>query len=210
MGGVLFSTDQAYVWTLPFSKSLQEHLVLPDNPSSNITMIDLELAAHVMQLALWAPMTMPLEHMFNATDSMVTDIYARKGAVSKLGMAALLLLWRAHILCTHQLASTFFYLPDNQNILANLASCNAHLPPAALLHLMKRSFHIATHNKRLDLEWSRPERAPTALTGNSGAYSATGSKYQPTCPHSLTQPQCSKSLLTMYDMEHLLGTNNPS
>eukprot|EP00957_Ditylum_brightwellii_P190953 14539938-Ditylum_brightwellii.AAC.1 len=158
---------------------------------------------------------MPLEHMFNATDSMVTDIYARKGAVSKLGTAALLLLWQAHILHTHQLASTSFYLPNDKNILTNLASCNAHLLPAALLHLfntrfpqpncwqylnptrsMKHSFHIAAHNKQLDLEWSRPERTPTALTENSGAYSVTGSKYQPTSPHSLTQFQCSKSLLT--------------
>eukprot|EP00957_Ditylum_brightwellii_P060301 4579645-Ditylum_brightwellii.AAC.1 len=75
---------------------------------------------------------------------------------------------------------------------------------------MKCSFHIDVHNKRLELKWSSPEHAPTAPSGNNGAFFATGSKYLQICPHSLTQALCSRSLLTVFDMECLLGTNNPS
>eukprot|EP00957_Ditylum_brightwellii_P099134 7550960-Ditylum_brightwellii.AAC.1 len=103
-----------------------------DNPSGNIAIIDLELVAHVMQLALWVPMTVPLEHMFNATDSKVTGIYARKDTVSKLGMVALFLVWWAHILRTHQVAFISFYLPATKTSLSTL-------PPVTLTCPLLRS-----------------------------------------------------------------------
>eukprot|EP00957_Ditylum_brightwellii_P035281 2675846-Ditylum_brightwellii.AAC.1 len=48
-----------------------------------------------MQLALWAPHTVHLKHIINATDSAVANTYTTKEAVGKPGTVAILLLWHA-------------------------------------------------------------------------------------------------------------------
>ena len=61
MVGVCYSP--AGEWRLTFSTAIQSNILTDENPQRFLTINDLELAAYISHLQLFAPRMAPLEHI---------------------------------------------------------------------------------------------------------------------------------------------------
>ena len=83
MGGVCYSpSGDWHVWRLTFITAIRSHILTDDNPNGFLTINNLELAAYVAHLHLFAPHMAPLEHIFTGVDNTAAEIWARRGSVS--------------------------------------------------------------------------------------------------------------------------------
>jgi hypothetical protein len=97
MGGVHFvpqhyGTVQPLLWRSPFTRAIQERLVLFDNPSGDINNSELELAASVAQHDILAQkFDIQEATIHNSSDNVAMLWWQRKGATSSSGPTTRLL-----------------------------------------------------------------------------------------------------------------------
>ena len=83
MGGVCRSPNgDWHVWRLTFSTTIRAHILTDANPTGFLTINDLELAAYIAHLHLFAPRMAPLEHISIGVDNTATERWACRGSVS--------------------------------------------------------------------------------------------------------------------------------
>ena len=74
MGGVCRSPNgDWHVWKLPFSTAIRAHIPMDANPTRFLTINDLELAAYIAHLHLFAPCMAPLENIYTGVDNTATE-----------------------------------------------------------------------------------------------------------------------------------------
>ena len=83
MGGVYYSpSGDWHVWRLIFSTAIRAHMITDENTNGFLTINDLELAAYIAHLHLFAPRMAPLEHISTGVDNTAAERWARRGSVS--------------------------------------------------------------------------------------------------------------------------------
>ena len=83
MGGVCHSpTGDWHAWRLTFSTSIRANILTDKNPAGFLTINDLDLAAYIAHLHLFAPRMAPLEHISTGVDNTAAESWARRGSVS--------------------------------------------------------------------------------------------------------------------------------
>ena len=83
MGGVCHSPNgDWHVWRLTFSTAIRANILTDKNPVGFLTINDLELAAYIAHLYLFAPRMATLEHISTGVDNTAAESWARRGSVS--------------------------------------------------------------------------------------------------------------------------------
>ena len=83
MGGVCYSpSGEWHVWRLTFSTAIRANILTDENPNGFLTINDLELAAYIAHLNLFAPQMEPLEQISTEVDNTATESCARRVSVS--------------------------------------------------------------------------------------------------------------------------------
>ena len=83
MGGVYHSpSGEWHVWRLTFSTAMQVNILTDENPHGFLTINDLELAAYITHLHLFAPRTASLEHIATWVDNTAAESWACRGSIS--------------------------------------------------------------------------------------------------------------------------------
>ena len=83
MGGVCHSPNgDWHVWRLTFSTAIRANITTDKNPTGFLTINDLELAAYIAHLHLFAPRMAPLEHISTGVDNTAAESWARRGSDS--------------------------------------------------------------------------------------------------------------------------------
>ena len=65
----LASVRMWHVWQLTFSTAIHTHILTDTNPTGFLTINDLELAAYIAHLHLFAPCMAPLKHIYIGVDN---------------------------------------------------------------------------------------------------------------------------------------------
>ena len=83
MGGVCHSLNgDWHVWRLTFITAIHANILTDKNPAGFLTINDLELAAYIAHLHLFAPCMAPLEHISTGVDNTAAESWARRGSAS--------------------------------------------------------------------------------------------------------------------------------
>ena len=141
MGGVCYSpSGEWHVWRITFSTAIRANILTDDNPKWFLTINDLELAAYIAHLHLFAPHKNPLEHITTGVENTDADIWARSGSLST--STAIVPLLREAALITRQakIHASITRIPGVENIETNAASRLTHLPVHAFLKSFNTSF----------------------------------------------------------------------
>ena len=78
MGGVYHSLNgDWHVWRIPFSTAIRANILTDKNQAGFLTINNLELAAYIAHLHLFAPRMAPLEHIYTGVDNTAAEIWAR-------------------------------------------------------------------------------------------------------------------------------------
>ena len=81
--GVCYSpSGDWHVWRLTFSTSIRANILTDENSNGFLTIKDLEMAAYIAHLHLFAPRMMPLEHISTGVENTAAESWARRGSVS--------------------------------------------------------------------------------------------------------------------------------
>ena len=82
MGGVCHSpSGEWHVWRLTLNTAIQANILTNENPQGFLTINDLELAAYIAHLHLFAPRMAPLDHIATGVDNTDAERWARWGSV---------------------------------------------------------------------------------------------------------------------------------
>ena len=71
-----------HIWRLTFSTAIKANILTDDNPHGFLTINNLELAAYIAHLHLFAPRMAPLDHITTGIDNTGAESWARRGSVS--------------------------------------------------------------------------------------------------------------------------------
>ena len=83
MGGVCYSPSRDFhIWRLAFSTSIRANILTDKNTNIILTINDLDLAAYIAHLRLFAPCMAPLEHVSTGMDNTAAESWACRGSVS--------------------------------------------------------------------------------------------------------------------------------
>ena len=72
---------QWFIWQSTFSQTTQDLLVSFTNPKEEISINDLDICAHLAQLALICPYMAPLAHILTRVDNTTEVIWIKRGRV---------------------------------------------------------------------------------------------------------------------------------
>ena len=82
MGGICCSPKgENFVWRLPVRNSTAKRLLREDNLTVDLAIKNLELAAYVEHLHIFAPLTEPLEHIATKVENKVAESWEIRGSV---------------------------------------------------------------------------------------------------------------------------------
>ena len=83
MGGVCYiPAGDWHVWRLKFRTAIRANILTDENPNGFLTINELELAAYIAHLHLFAPRMEPLEHITTGVENTAAESWARCGSVS--------------------------------------------------------------------------------------------------------------------------------
>ena len=78
MGEVFHSPNEDWhVWRLTFSTAIRANILTDKNPAGFLAINDLELAAYIAHLHLFAPRMAPLEHISTGVENTAAESWAR-------------------------------------------------------------------------------------------------------------------------------------
>ena len=120
--------------------SIQAHILIDENPNGFLTINDLELAAYISHLHLFAPHMAPLEHISTGVDNTAAEIWACRGSVSTATAIGPLLQESAWITHKVNIHASIKRIPGVENIEADAASQLNHPPVHAFLKYFNTSF----------------------------------------------------------------------
>jgi hypothetical protein len=131
---------QPYVWRHALPADIQHRFLSPDNPTGDITINDLELAAAYLGHATPLCNTRPLPHTSTclATDNMPMAAWLTKGSTSSAGPPAYLLRHLAHDCRSHNCSMTAVFTPSSTNNIADFLSRSFSLSDHELLESLQR------------------------------------------------------------------------
>ena len=117
MGGVCHSLNgDWHVWRLTFSTAIRANILTDKNPTRFLTINDLELAAYISHLHLFAPKMAPIEHISTGVDNTTAESWARQGSVSTATAIVPLLQKAAWIICQANIHASINRIPGVKNI----------------------------------------------------------------------------------------------
>ena len=123
MGGVCHSpTGDWHVWRLTFITAIRANILTDKNPAGFLTINNLELAAYIAHLHLFAPRMAPLEHISTGEDNTATESWARRGSVSTATAIDPLLRESAWVTRQAKIHASIKRIPGVENIEADAAS----------------------------------------------------------------------------------------
>ena len=123
MGGVCYSPHgDWHVWRLIFSTAIRAHILTDDNPNGFLTINDLELAAYISHMHLFAPRMAPLEHISTGVDNTTAEIWARRVSISTATAIFPLLREAAWITRQAKIHASIKRIPGVENIEADVES----------------------------------------------------------------------------------------
>ena len=123
MGGVCHSPNgDWHVWRLTFSTAIRANIITDKNPTGFLAINDLELAAYIAHLHLFAPRMAPLEHISTGVENTVAESWARRGSVSTATAIGPLLREAAWITRQAKIHASIKRIPGVENIEADAAS----------------------------------------------------------------------------------------
>ena len=230
MGGVCYSpSGYWHVWRLTFSTAIRAHILTDDNPRGFLTINDLELAAYIYHLHLFAPHMSPLKHISTGVDNTAAEIWARRGSVSTFTSIGPLLQEAAWITCQAEVHASIKRIPRVKNIEADAASRLTHLPVHAFLKSFNTSFpqptpwhlsllpsgvtprlHTMLLTKQSPKAYPLRDYARTAHHGHSGTPSAHGCRFQTTSKTSKKRSPSYRSSITRSAQASWQRTTSPS
>ena len=112
MVGVCRSPNEDWhVWRLTFSTAIRAHILTDVNPNGFLTIKNLELAAYIVHLHLFAPSMAPLKHISTGVDNTATESWARQGSVSTATAIGPLLREAAWIICQAKIHASIKRIP---------------------------------------------------------------------------------------------------
>ena len=83
MGGVYYSPSRDFhVRRLTFSNAIRAHILIDENSNGFLTINDLELAAYIAHLHMFAPHMAPLEHISTGVNNTAAEGWAHRVGVS--------------------------------------------------------------------------------------------------------------------------------
>ena len=83
MGGVCYSpSGEWHVWRIKFSTAIQANILTNENPKGFLTINDLDLAAYITRLQLFAPNMKLIKHITTGVENTAAEKWARSGSVS--------------------------------------------------------------------------------------------------------------------------------
>eukprot|EP00957_Ditylum_brightwellii_P160613 12227077-Ditylum_brightwellii.AAC.1 len=111
-GGFWLEDCTPHLWQKPLPAAIQQLLITANNPHDILTINNLELPAHILQVHLTALMCPPLTHLSNGNNNVASLSQAHCISVSIDGPAAALLWWRTMLLQHHHLVTSTFSLSN--------------------------------------------------------------------------------------------------
>ena len=169
MGGVFFDhTGQGYVWRYPFPDDIQANLVSTDNLSGTVTNSDLEQAGLIGQLCVMSDhFHVRYSTIVNGTDNTPAVSRVAKGAVTGSEIAANL----CHLAASHQRHHRYchkaYYLPGEENVMADDASRLQHLTDLSFLSHFDQHYPQDKPWVLLPLKTRHASQMISALRSNS-------------------------------------------
>ena len=83
MGGVCYSPSRDFhIWRLAFSTSIRANILTDKNTNIILTINDLDLAAYIAHLHMFAPHMAPLEHISTGVNNTAAEGWAHRVGVS--------------------------------------------------------------------------------------------------------------------------------
>ena len=132
-----------HIWRLTFGTAIQAHILTDENPQGFLTINDLDLAAYIAHLHLFAPHMAPLEPTATGVDNTAAESWARCGSFSTATATATaivpLLQESAWITRQAKIHVSINCIPIVENIEADAASILTPL----LLHTFLQSFNTS-------------------------------------------------------------------
>ena len=145
MGGVCYSPSREWhVWWIAFSTTIRSHILTNKNPKGTLTINDLDLAAYIAHLHIFAPCMAPLEHIATGVDNIAAESWARPGSVSNSTAIAPLLREAAWIMRQDKIHASINRIPGIENIKTAAASRLTHLPVTAFIKSFNTPFPQST------------------------------------------------------------------
>ena len=122
MGGVCHSPNgDWHIWRLTFSTAIRANMITDKNPTGFLAINDLELAAYIAHLHLFAPRMAPLEHISTGVENTAAESWARRGSVSSATAIGSLLREAAWITLQAKIHASIKRIPGVENIEADAA-----------------------------------------------------------------------------------------
>ena len=191
--------NQWFMWFSPFPWETQEIIVSNSNPKGDVTIKDMELAALLAQIYIFAPKIQPLAQIFTAVDNMEAQGWPNRGSIrSTMAVGTILrdltfLTWGQHIY------ASVSNIKGAYNTMANAASRLTHLTNQMLLRHFSLTFlqenpwrlfplpsncrqrlTSMLHSKRYHMYFQPPSNRRTPPHGANGENSMFGCTSQPT------------------------------
>ena len=83
MGGVCYIPSREWhVWRITFITTIQANILTDENPQGFLTINDMELAAYITHLHLFAPRMAPLEHIATEIYNTAAESWSQRGSIS--------------------------------------------------------------------------------------------------------------------------------
>jgi len=214
LGGVWWepTLGKHLAWRWPLPSAVRSRLVSSSNPSGDLTINNLELAAVYLHLDILASAIGPRRGTVHIVSDNTTAVaWIARGSVSRHSVAAYLLRALALQQRQHHLLARVDHISGEHNSLADLCSCQPLLSDSslcsALSALSPQSWEIsqvpsstlsimtsALQRQRSELVWSPPDPGPMRDSSRSGLTSATLTMSTPSSATSPTQSHSYKSL----------------
>ena len=141
MGGVCYiPSGEWHVWGLTFSTAIKANILTDENPQGYLTINDLELAAYIANIHLFAPFMAPLEQITTGVDNTAAEIWARRGSVNTATAIFPLLREATWINRQAKIHASINSIPGVENIEADAASRLTHLPVHTFIQSFNTSF----------------------------------------------------------------------
>ena len=123
MGGVCYSpSGYWHVWWLTFITAIRANILTDENPNGFLTINDLELAAYIAHLHLFAPRMAPLKQIPTGVENTAAESWARRFSVSTATAIGPLLREAAWITRQAKIHVSIKRIPGVENIEADAAS----------------------------------------------------------------------------------------
>ena len=141
MGGVYYiSSGVWHVWRLKFSTAIRANIHTNENSQGFLTINDLDLAAYIAHLHLFAPHMAPLEHISTGVDNTTAESWDRRGSVSIATAIGPLLREAAWITRQEKIHASINRIPGVENIEADASSRLTQLPLQTFIQSFNTSF----------------------------------------------------------------------